>query len=99
MVIEGIAKDSHANFPIRYDVSESGNSFFIGCTIEVEVPLNGGNNITKRMNIRAFGEVADSLAHIQDGDAIEIVGSYDMQKSQRDGKYYPIVTVTEVVSA
>ena|SRR5437764_11694373 len=99
MVIEGIAKDTHTNFPIRYDVSENGNSFFIGCTVEAEIQTGSGNTITKRMNIRAFGEKADALAHIQDGDAISIEASYDMQKSQKDGKYYPIATVIEVINA
>jgi hypothetical protein len=99
MIIEGIAKDTHANFPIRYDVSENGNSFFIGCTVEADIATGSGNTITKRMNIRAFGEQADALAHIQDGDPISIEATYDMQKSQKDGKYYPIATVINVVNA
>jgi hypothetical protein len=98
MTISGIAKDTHEKFPIRYDVSEKGNSFFIGCTMEVPIETNGGG-FTKRMNIRAFGEEADALAHIQEGDEITIKGSYDQQKSDKDGKWYPIVTVTEVISA
>lgn len=99
MTATGIAKDTHEKFPIRYDVSENGNSFLIGCTVEAEIVTTTGNTITKRINIRAFGDQADSLAHIQSGDEISIKGSYDMQKSQRDNKYYPILTVTEVVSA
>jgi hypothetical protein len=97
--IKGTAKDAHEKFPIRYDISEKGSSFFIGCRVEAEVTLDNGTTITKRMDIRAFAEVADQLAHIQDGDQIEVKASYDMQKSQKDGKYYPVATVTEVISA
>ena len=99
MIIEGIAKDSHEKFPIRYDVAESGDSFFIGCTVEAEIETSGGKTITKRMNIRAFGEQADALAHIEDGYPIEVECTYDMQKSQKDGKYYPIATVINVINA
>lgn len=99
MKIKGIAKDAHEKFPIRYDISDSGNSFFVGCRVEAEDTLDNGTKITRRMDIRAFGEQADSLAHIQSGDEIEIVCSYDMQKSNKDNKYYPIATVKEVVSA
>jgi hypothetical protein len=98
MTIKGIAKDAHEKFPIRYDVSESGSSFFVGCRVEAEVEING-NMITKRMDIRAFKEQADELAHIQDGDEVELLCSYDMQKSQKDGKYYPVATVLEVIKA
>lgn len=99
MNIKGIAKDAHEKFPIRYDVSENGQSFFIGCRVEAEIALDNGKTITKRMDVRGFGDVADELAHVQDGDEVELVCSYDMQKSQKDGKYYPIATVLEVVNA
>jgi hypothetical protein len=99
MIISGIAKDTHEKFPIRYDVSENGNPFFIGCTMEVPVEKDGKLLFTKRMNIRAFGEQADELAHVSDGMEITIKGSFDQQKSDKDGKYYPIVTVAEVISA
>jgi hypothetical protein len=99
MVITGVAKNAHENFPIRYDVSDSGGSFFIGCRVEVSVKLTNGSEITKRMDIRAFGDQADQLAHIQDGDEISVKASYDMQKSQKDSKYYPVATVTEIISA
>lgn len=98
MIITGIAKDAHEKFPIKYDVSESGTSFFIGCRVEATVEING-NQITKRMDIRAFGQEADELAHVQDGDLISVKATYDMQKSQKDGKYYPIATVKEILSA
>lgn len=99
MNIKGIAKDAHEKFPIRYDVAETGNSFFVGCRVEAEAKLDSGAVITRRMDIRAFGEQADALAHIQDGDVIEVKCTYDMQKSNKDGKYYPIATVKEVISA
>lgn len=99
LTISGVARDTHEKFPIRYDVAESGNSFFIGCTIESKVKGNNGNEITKRMDIRAFGDVADSLAHIQGGEHVVLKGTYDLQKSKKDEKYYPICTVTEVVEA
>jgi hypothetical protein len=99
MVIAGIAKDTHEKFPIRYDVSETGNPYFIGCTIEAKITTSKGSTFTKRMNIRAFGDQADELAHITEGSELEVLCSYDMQKSERDGKYYPIGTVLEVISA
>jgi hypothetical protein len=51
------------------------------------------------MDIRAFGDMADQLAHVQDGDEISVEASYDMQKSNKDDKYYPVATVTEIISA
>lgn len=99
MTISGIAKDTHEKFPIRYDVSNSGISFFIGCTVEVPVEKDGKTLFTKRMNIRAFGDQADELAHVADSMEITVKGDYDTQKSDKDGKYYPILTVREVISA
>lgn len=99
MHIKGTAKDAHEKFPIRYDVSENGNSYFVGCRMEADVAVGNNKTVTKRMDIRAFGEYADALAHVQDGDEIEVKCTYDMQKSTKDDKYYPVATVIEVISA
>jgi len=99
MTISGIAKDTHEKYPIRYNVSDEGVSYFVGCTMEVPVEKDGKVLFTKRMNIRAFNEQADDLAHVTDGTEITIKGIYDTVKSNKDGKYYPVVTVTEVINA
>jgi hypothetical protein len=98
MELKGTVKDAHENFPIRFDVSDNGNSFLIGARMHMTKKV-GNNEVEQRMDIRAFGEVAESLAHIQDGDHIHVKGDYGLQKSNKDGKWYPIVTVTEVVEA
>jgi hypothetical protein len=49
------------------------------------------------MDIRAFNEHAEALAHVSDGTEITVVGEYGLQKSEKDGRYYPIVTVDEVI--
>jgi hypothetical protein len=98
--LKGTAKDAHQNFPIRFDYSEKNNSaFLIGCKVEAEVEIGGGKTITKRMDIRAFGEVAEALAHIADGTPIHVKGSYDMQKSTKGDQWFPVVTVLEVIEA
>jgi hypothetical protein len=98
MIIKGTARDAHEKFPIRFDYSEKGNAFFIGCRVEAEVTLSNGNTITKKMDIRAFNEHAEALAHVSDGTEITVVGEYGLQKSEKDGRYYPIVTVDEVLA-
>ncbi len=98
MEIIGTAKDAHERYPIRFDYSEGGKAFFNGCRVEATVKLSNGQEIIKRMDVRAFGEIAESLAHIQDGADIHVKGEFGQQKGN-DGKYYPIVTITEVISA
>jgi hypothetical protein len=99
MVIKGIAQDAHPNFPIKFDYGQSGTAFLVGCRVVANVPTSGGKTIEKRMDIRAFGDVAEQLAHLSDGMEIEIKGTYDMQQNKKDNKWYPIVTVDEVISA
>lgn len=96
MKATGIARNAHERFPITFNVSDSGTSYFNGCKIEAEIE-NNGNKFTKRIDVRAFRELADELAVVQDGDLISIRGNYDMQKG-KDDKYYPVLTVTEVLS-
>lgn len=98
MEAKGVAKDCHENFPIRFDYSETnGTAFFIGCRVHAEVELNNGQVIDKRMDIRAFGDVAEELASVTEGTEIHVKGDYGQTKG-KDGKYYPILTVTEVLS-
>lgn len=100
MEAKGIARDAHQKFPIRFDFSEKdGSAFFIGCRIEAKEDIGGGKTIDKKMDIRAFGDVATELAHVTDGMEIHIKGSYGLQKSTKDGNWYPILNVDEVVSA
>jgi hypothetical protein len=96
--LKGTAKDAHANFPIRFDYAESGTAFLIGCKIEAVVDIGNNKTITKRLDIRAFGEVAEALAHIADVTPVHVKGSYDMQKSKQD-QWFPVITISEVVEA
>lgn len=96
--VKGIAKDAHEKFPIRFDYSEAGNAFFNGCRVEATIDISNGRTITKRMDIRAFGEIAEALAHVQDGTPVHVKGSLDQNKG-KDDKYYPVLTVTEIVEA
>lgn len=96
--LKGTAKDAHANFPIRFDYGESGTAFLIGCKIEAQISTQSGSTITKRLDVRAFGEVAEALAHIADGTPVHVKGSYDMQKSKQD-QWFPVVTIQEVIEA
>lgn len=98
MEIIGTAKDAHERYPIRFDYSESGSAYFNGCRVEANVKLSNGQTITKRMDVRAFGEIAEQLAHVSDGTEIHVKGEYGQQKGN-DGVYRPIVTITEVISA
>lgn len=95
--IKGTAKDAHERFPIRFDVSANGLAYFNGCRVQTEKDING-NTITDRIDIRAFGDVAEQLAAVSDGVEIHVKGDYGKVKNKKDGKYYEIVTVTEVIS-
>lgn len=98
MIIEGTARDAHERFPITYNVSQGGTPYFNGCRVEALIQTQSGQTITKRMDIRAFGDLADQLAHVTDGTPISVKGSYDMNKAN-DGKYYPVLTVSEIIFA
>jgi hypothetical protein len=97
--LKGKVVDAHEKFPIRFDYSENGKAFLIGARFVAEIPTNNNSTIRKEINLRAFEEVAEQLAHVTSGAELEVMGSYDMQKSEKDGKWYPIVTVREVIKA
>lgn len=99
MDIIGTATDCHERFPITFAYSANGTAYFNGCRVEAKVDLSNGQSITKRMDVRAFGEVAEALAHVQAGIEIHVRGEFGQQKNEKDGKYYPVVTITEVISA
>lgn len=98
MEVKGIIKDSHANFPIKFDVSDSGTSYLIGAKVHATKKINGGKEIEQRMDIRAFGEVAEALAHLQDGDSVHLSGEYGLQKG-KDDKWYSILTIDTIIEA
>jgi hypothetical protein len=98
MELKGTAVDAHQNFPIKFDYSENGNAYLIGCKVEAQIETSNGGTITKRMDIRAFGEEAEALAHITNGHQIHVKASYDMQKSKND-QWFPVATVREVIEA
>jgi hypothetical protein len=95
--IKGVAKDAHERFPIKFDYGESGTAYFVGCKAEAVKTING-TNVTNRIDIQAFGNVAEELAGVMDGTDIHLFGEYGQKKNTKDGKYYPVVTITEVVS-
>lgn len=100
MELKGVVRNTHENYPIRFDYSEkSGIAFLVGCTLVAKKKVGDEKTIERRMNFRAFGDNAEQLAHIQDGDYIHIAGEYEMQKNEKDGKWYPIVTVDKVIDA
>jgi hypothetical protein len=97
MELKGIAKDANEKFPIRFEYSATGTAFFIGCRVVAKKELNNGNTIEKKYDIRAFGEIAEELASVCDGTEIHVKADYDMNKG-KDDKWYPIATVTEIIS-
>jgi len=101
MELKGVARDAHESFPIRFDYSDKNTAFFIGCKVESNIEYPNGDTFPRDMEIRAFGETAESLAHVQAGDEITVAGRYEMKKVEKDGKtrYYPIVTVDTVIEA
>lgn len=99
VILKGTARNANERFPIRFDYSEkSGEAFFIGCRVEAQGQGSNGGTFTNRMDVRAFGEVAEQLAHVIDGMSVHLEGTYGMNKG-KDEKYYPIVTITEVIEA
>ena len=97
--VKGIAKDAHEKFPIKFDYGQSGGAYLVGCRLTANEDIGNGKTVEKRIDMRAFGEVAESLAHLQDGMEIHVKGSYGLQQSQKDQKWYPILTVDEVIEA
>lgn len=93
--LKGIARDAHKKFPITFDYGASGNAYLIGCKVHASKDVNG-KTFENRIDIRAFGEVAEELAGLADGSAVHIKGEYGLNKV--NDAYYPIVTVTEVIS-
>lgn len=93
--IKGVAKDAHEKFPIKFDYGQSGTAYFTGCKAEVTENING-TDITNRIDIQAFGNVAEELAGVMDGSEIHLFGKYGQRKSK--DKWFPVVTITEVVS-
>jgi hypothetical protein len=96
MEIKGVAKDAHERFPIKFDYGQSGIAYFTGCKAEATIEVGGGKTITNRMDIQAFGEVAEELAGVIDGTEIHVKGTYGQRKS--GDRWYPVVTVDEVIS-
>lgn len=97
MEIKGIAKDAHEKFPIKFDYSAGGVAYFNGCRVEATEKLPNGQEITKRMDIQAFRDVAEELASVSDGSEIHVKGSFGQRKG-KDDKYYDVVTVDEIIS-
>jgi hypothetical protein len=95
--LKGTVHDSHEKFPIRFDFSEKNTAYLIGARFVAKKEVNG-NTIENRIDIRAFGEQAEALAHIQDGSDIHVIAEYGMQKG-KDDKWYAIATVIEVIEA
>ncbi|MNS55765.1 hypothetical protein D3C72_886070 [compost metagenome] len=96
--IKGTAKDVHERFPITFDYSPNGLAYFNGCKLHVSRDVQG-NTIIDKVDIRAFGEVAEALAGVTDGAEIHIRGEHGKQKGRGEDKnYYDIITVTEVIS-
>lgn len=96
--IAGTAEDTAKNFPITYKESDGKkSSVFYGCTLKVEKDIGSGNTARTFMQIVAFGDVADQLSVVEEGDFVKAKGDYRMKKNPNNGKYYPQVVVTEVI--
>jgi hypothetical protein len=93
----GTVHDAHANFPIRFDFSENGTAFLIGAKFVAKKKV-GNKEIENRIDLRAFGEEAEALAHLQDGAKVHVIAEYGMSKG-KDDKWYPVATVTQVIEA
>ncbi len=96
MEIKGVAKNIHERFPITFDYGQSGTAYFNGCNVEA-TETRGTTEITNRMNIQAFGSVAEELASVVEGAEIHVKGAYGQRKG-KDEKWYPVLTVDEVIS-
>lgn len=101
--LRGVVADAHENFKLRFDYSQNGVAFLIGVKIVSTIELPNGKTTTREADIRAFGDMAEQLAHIQVGDEIEIKGAKDFRvvedKNGGKNRYFPIVTVDEIVFA
>lgn len=95
MELKGIAKDAHERFPIKFDYGQSGVAYFTGCKVEATINV-GGKDITNRMDVQAFGDVAEELAGVSDGLEVHVKGTYGQRKSGE--RWYPVVTIQEVIS-
>jgi hypothetical protein len=97
--VKGIAKDAHERYPIKFDYSENGNAYFQGCRVHATEDIGNGKTIPKRIDVKAFGEIAEQLAHLADGMEVHLKGSFQKQKSDRDGVWYDLLVVEEVIEA
>ena len=97
MEIRGIAKDAHEKFPIKFDYAANGIAYFTGCNVQVTFQGENGNSFTQKMDVQAFREVAEELASVSDGCLVHLKGSYGKKKA-KDGKYYDVMTVDEIIS-
>jgi hypothetical protein len=95
MEIKGVAKDAHERYPITFAYGQSGTAYFNGCRVESSFK-SGDKTVTNRMDIQAFGDVAEELAAVSDGAEIHVKGNYGKRKS--GDKWYDVVTVDEVIS-
>lgn len=96
MIIKGEAKNIHERFPITFDYGQSGTAYFNGCRVE-STEQRGQVEITNRMDVQAFGAVAEELASVVEGSIVHLEGSYGQRKG-RDEKWYPVVTIDKVIS-
>lgn len=97
MEVKGVAKNIHEKFPITFNYGEaSGIAYFNGCRVEA-LEARGDKTFTNRMDVQAFGEVAEALVGVSEGSVIHAFGSYGQRKG-KDDKYYPIVTLDEIIS-
>lgn len=96
MELKGIAKNISDKFGIKFAYSPSGTAYFNGCRLVANVAV-GSKTVEQRFDIRAFGDAAETLAAVTEGDEIHVYADYGMQKG-RDEKWYPIATITEVIS-
>lgn len=96
--LKGTIRDCHEKFPIKFAYSEKGTAYLIGCRVHVLVSLGNGKDIERRIEVRAFGEVAEELAHVADGSEVHVFGTYE-EKQGKDEKWYPVVTIDEIVEA
>lgn len=97
--LKGIVRDANEKFQIRYDISDGGTPFLIGARLWATKELENGKEIDRNIDLKAFGDVANELAHIQDGDYIHVKGELGLQKSKNSDRYFNVCFIDEVIDA
>jgi hypothetical protein len=97
MELKGVAKDAHQRFPINFAYGQSGVAYFNGCKVEATIE-RGGKTITNRMDVQAFGPVAEELACVVDGTEVHVKGEFGKRKSTNSNDWYDVVTIDEIIS-